>query len=1355
MIVYFADRQMNVLGQASTELPGGLTVVDDLKTEDVETGVAVFECTVPFTKKTRSMVEACTEVGNYILRSHDNENEFYQIIDAEIDTKKKEVYIYAEDDGMDLLNEIVGADKAEEAQPISHYINKYAAGAGFQIGINEVENLTRKLSWEGEATAAERIASVATQFDGCEVSYSFDIDGLVVAKKYINIFKKRGKDVGLQLRLNKEVDRIITKKTISNLATAFQCTGGTPEDENIEDDVEPTAITLEGYSYDDGDFYVDGKYLKSRKALERWRRLLWKTDESQSMGGHIVKQYSYDTLNQATLCSHAITELKKICDMEVNYEVDITKLDAKVGDRINIVDDDGELYLSTRILKLETSVTNDEKKATLGEHLLKGSGISQKVADLAAQFAKLAVSAERALAIANSAKAMADAAQEKADSALQDAENAQQKADDAADAANNAQQSADNAQQKADEAKDAVEDVKNDVADIDKTVSDAQQAADNAQQAADAAQQKADEAAQAAAQAKADAADAKAQVEIAQTNAETAITKSETAKETAEAAKAEADTAKATADAAKIDAQKANEDIANLGNQLETVTTTMQADYARKTDLTEATASLQTQISQNAAEITSTASRVQTIDETANNAQEQAQSAKSVADQAKAEADQAKADAQAAQNAADTAATAAANAQNEADTARAAAETAKSVADQAEADLEAAKEDLATVSSRVDATEEEIIAAQEAVTAAQEAADKAKADAQTATTKAAEAQAQADTAVQNASDAQAAANEAAQAAAIAQQTANEAKGDAAAAQAKADEAAQTAAAAQATADTAKTNATNAQAKADQAAADAAAAQSKADDADAKAAQAKADLEAAQQNLADVTSRVDATEEEVAAAQAAVTTAKNAADRAQAEAEAAQATANTAKADAATAQEAADNAKTAADNAQQAADEAQQAADEAQAAVDALAVRVTTAETKITQNSEQISLMAKKTEVAEMLNGYSTKEETEAAITLASDSITSSVSSTFATKQEVKDIAVGGRNLLLNSKGPFEATETAGNYGSGTLWNVGQDTYSHGIVLEPNAQYTLSFDYVIVWGECTPITPTVSIGIGATPGAFEADFTGNTVAYYGHGKYHTTTEDGYPLSGRLVFVFTTPNEQTLESKPYFAMRPARTSTATALQNSTFTFSNFKLEKGNKVTDWTPAPEDIEGAVEETNVALESTNEKVLASESLIQQLSDAISMLVVDEDGTTLLEQTGEGFTFNLASTEKAVTDIQSSLATLQEETGSTQATVDALQQAISDTEAKLDYVNIGSYEDEPCIELGESENEFKLMITNTRIMFRVGSDVPTHINSRGIVTENIEVKGEIIQGGYVQVITSDGGWGVLWKGVSS
>ncbi len=996
MIVYFADRKMNILGQASTQLPKGLTITEDLKTEDIETGVAVFECKIPYDAKTREKANLCAEVGNYILRSNNNENEFYTIIDTEIDTKNQEIYVYAEDAGLDLLNEVYGAYEADKAYPITHYINMFSYDSGFVIGTNEAAGLTRKLSWDSEATGTERIASVATQFDNCEVSYSFDIKGLEITKKYINIYKKRGKDIGAQLRLNQDIDNIITKKSIANLATALVCTGGTPENEE-------NPITLSGYQYDDGNFYVDGTYLKSREALKKWSRYIWAKEPGQvSDVGHIVKTYSYDTTSKSELCNRALSELKKVCEMEVNYEVELSKLpdNVRIGDRVNIIDNAGELYLSTRILKLEISIADQTQKATLGEYLIKGSGISQKVYDLAEQFAKNSVSAARALTIANNAKSIADEAQTKADTAAADALAAQSAADSAQTAANTATQSAAAAQTAANNAQAAVDIVKDDVAGLGTSVANAQAAAEQAQQAAITADTKATEAQTAATNAHTAATEAATAASEAQTTANTAVTNAATAQSTAATAKAQAETAATTAAAAKADAEQAQDDIDAFADDLTTLSNTMSADYARKTELTEAQTSLQTQITQNAGTIASHAQQITTIDETVNDAAEQAAAANTTAAAAKAEAEQATADATAAQTKANNAAAAASTAQSEADAAKTAAATAQSVADKAKTDLATAQADLATVQGRVDATEDDIAKAQAAVTAAQAAADAAQADATAAANTAAAAQTKANTAANDAATAQTAANDAASKAALAQKAADEAKGDASAAQAKADEAAATATAAQNTANTAKTNAATAQATADNAAAAASAAQTAADDADAKAAAAAADLATAKQNLIEVTGRVDATEDEVEAAQAAVTAAQQAADTAKANAAAAQATADTAKANAATAQTAANTAKAAADAAQADADAAQAAASAAQADVDALAIRVTTAETSITQNSEAIALAATKEEVSQTLGGYYTKTETDSAITVKANEITQSVSETYATKQEV-------------------------------------------------------------------------------------------------------------------------------------------------------------------------------------------------------------------------------------------------------------------------------------------------------------------------------------------------------------------
>lgn len=376
MIIYFADRRMNILGQASTDLPDGMIIKDDVKTEEIEAGVAVFECTL-FCKD-RALSEAAAMPGNYLLRQYNGTQEFYTIIDSDGDSKAGETYIYAEDAGLDLLNETVQDFEADAAHPIAWYINRFAYDSGFEIGLNEISTRSRKLSWEGTTTAAERLISVCTQFDA-EISFSFDIDGLMVRHKYINIHAKRGKSAGLELREGRDFDGIRIKRSIANLATSLRPTGGIPEGK--ED-----PITLSGYSYDDGDIYISGDRLNSRSAVAKWSRLLMTQPTAQ--GSHIVRDFQYETTRQQTLCSKSVAELKKRMEMEVSYELDLltTPESLDIGDTVNVIDKGGMLYLTARVLKREESASNrtigitlgnaKENAAAMAEEIRKASGSS-------------------------------------------------------------------------------------------------------------------------------------------------------------------------------------------------------------------------------------------------------------------------------------------------------------------------------------------------------------------------------------------------------------------------------------------------------------------------------------------------------------------------------------------------------------------------------------------------------------------------------------------------------------------------------------------------------------------------------------------------------------------------------------------------------------------------------------------------------------------------------------------------------------------------------------------------------------------------------------------------------------------
>lgn len=745
----------------------------------------------------------------------------------------------------------------------------------------------------------------------------------------------------------------------------------------------------------------------------------------------------------------------------------------------------------------------------------------------------LQIQVEKARKAAEQAKIKANLAEEVSNQAKQQAENAKSAADEALASASEAQTKSDNAVSN-------VGDVKKDVAEITETVASAKKTADDAWKAADIAKTDAATARASSENAEAAAGDAKTAASDAQTKADSAIESAATAKDNASEAKSAATEASKTASAAKAETEQARKDIDNLSLNLTTVTETIEANYAKKTELTESEAKLQSQISKNAAEISSTVNKVSKIDETANNAADLAATAQTKAEAAQTKADQATSEAAAAQTKADEASQAAQTAQSNADTAKAAAKNAQSVADKAKTDLAEAQKNLDTVKGRVDATEGDIAKAQKAVTTAQAAAEKAQSDANAAATKASSAQDVADAAKENASLAQTAANQASAKAEAAQTIANEAKVNASDAQKKAADAVKTASDAKTAANNAAQTASDAQDVANAAKANATAAQAAADDAKKKSDQAAADLVTAKKNLEEVSGRVDSTAEEVEAAKTAVATAQAAADKAKTDAAAAQSTADTAKTNASNAQKAADTAKTAADNAKKAADDAQKAADKAQDDVNALTKRVVNAETSIKQNSEAIELRATKKEVT----------------------------------QSIKDLQIGGRNLVLGSgtgrNWEYETFNeadrefTRGTTGTSEVFI----TSSRSFDLENGSQYTLSFD-VKQNGYVS------GVDVWVLPKTF------------------STT--GIPFYTNLLKTSTTYQHIVITFGPKF--------TATSLENCVIRFDNngskisgtkailyiknVKLEKGNKATDWSPAPEDLQDdATTKANNALAS-------------------------------------------------------------------------------------------------------------------------------------------------------------------------
>lgn len=387
MILYFADKNFKILGTASTSLSGGYVITDDTKKEEVETGIATLDCTVAYTDDTRSDIESWCRAGNYVLAYYGKETaadmdivNLFMITTTELSVLDHTIKFESEDSGLDLLNNLAKEYTGTEQMSAADYINKFLEKTGFRLRNNNVSALPKKLEWTSTDTVTKRLADIAEKFE-IELTYGFSVKGLTVSDRWVDIADETGRDTKINLYINKEVNNITVKNTIENLATALYATG--------KDNLTLIGFTIPEVDKDKYQIDPDGN-LVSLEALTKWARVDYSSKDSFS--GNLYQKFeSSDTASQADLYKLAKEKLDSISDIETNYEIDIADLPPGVGigDRVNIVDDAGNTYISGRILELETSVTDETKKATLGEYVIKDSGISELVENLASSFANL------------------------------------------------------------------------------------------------------------------------------------------------------------------------------------------------------------------------------------------------------------------------------------------------------------------------------------------------------------------------------------------------------------------------------------------------------------------------------------------------------------------------------------------------------------------------------------------------------------------------------------------------------------------------------------------------------------------------------------------------------------------------------------------------------------------------------------------------------------------------------------------------------------------------------------------------------------------------------------------------------
>jgi hypothetical protein len=179
---------------------------------------------------------------------------------------------------------------------------------------------------------------------------------------------------------------------------------------------------------------------------------------------------------------------------------------------------------------------------------------------------------------------------------------------------------------------------------------------------------------------------------------------------------------------------------------------------------------------------------------------------------------------------------------------------------------------------------------------------------------------------------------------------------------------------------------------------------------------------------------------------------------------------------------------------------------------------------------------------------------------------------------------------------------------------------------------------------------------------------------------------------------TPNTDTILPGTEFIIEDLNGRPSTA---ANIILSNFKLEKGNKATDWTPAPEDVE----------QDTNDKIAASEKTIEQRYQS-AIDVTKKDITATITNVKKELENGVAT---SIQDISNKFSITSEGFSSIQTTIVGLDSAINGVkadpsagkEAQPGLKEIMKYIswDGDDLTLGNTSQPFKCKISSSELAF--------------------------------------------------
>ena len=354
-------------------------------------------------------------------------------------------------------------------------------------------------------------------------------------------------------------------------------------------------------------------------------------------------------------------------------------------------------------------------------------------------------------------------------------------------------------------------------------------------------------------------------------------------------------------------------------------------------------------------------------------------------------------------------------------------------------------------------------------------------------------------------------------------------------------------------------------------------------------------------------------------------------------------------------------------------------------IKAMETRISSAETAIQQNTNDISLRATNVQLDQVkkeINGnfanYSTTTEMNSAIKVKADSITQEVSKTYTKQTDFNSLYIGGRNLARNTSSSY-SSEFSDFSGAANICPSVATVLTDGLAAGDEITIHLYYNYSNI--------------VAATGQTAKVWIQGSgNVTGWSSGAFPSSPSIAISGSGTKEFLYTTTVSADQIKNSYWLVNLRHD----YVQSGTVRWKMFKVEKGNRHSEWSPAPEDTSTAitkVEQTATSiradLSNTQGDVSSLQATASGLQKSISNAQGDintmkSDATTMktrisnaegdittLKSTASGLSTKITNTQGDINTLKSDAKTMKTRISNAEGDISTLQQTANGFQVQL------------------------------------------------------------------------------------